>query len=285
MSPRSKNNIIATAFALGAMLGGAGLGLIAQGITIPNTFVNQTTASATQVNANFTSLAAGALNRAGGTMTGTLTAQQITPASTATYDLGTTATRFRDGWFSRTLTVGGGITAGSGVVGIVDSTGKIPALSSTYLTDLSGANLTTLNGTNVSSGTVAVARLGTGTPTNANFLRGDGTFATVINATEFNAGNSATAITLNFATNGPLQKVTRTGSATYTLTAPTYAGTVMLRLIHEATATAYTVTFSPAVKYPSGTAPTWTNTSGAVDIISLYWDGAAWWGVQSPNFS
>lgn len=40
------------------------------------------------------------------------------------------------------VVAGGGITAGTGAVGIVNTSGKIPALSSTYVADLSGANLT-----------------------------------------------------------------------------------------------------------------------------------------------
>ena len=40
------------------------------------------------------------------------------------------------------LAVSSGITAGSGAVGIIDSTGKIPAISSTYFASLSGVNLT-----------------------------------------------------------------------------------------------------------------------------------------------
>lgn len=40
------------------------------------------------------------------------------------------------------LVSGGGITAGTGAVGIVNTAGKIPALSSTYFADMSGANLT-----------------------------------------------------------------------------------------------------------------------------------------------
>ena len=40
------------------------------------------------------------------------------------------------------IDVAGGITAGTGNVAIVNAAGKIPALSSTYLADLSGANLT-----------------------------------------------------------------------------------------------------------------------------------------------
>lgn len=52
-----------------------------------------------------------------------------------------------------------GLQVGSGGVGIIDTTGKIPALSSTYLANLSGANLTSLNASNITSGTVPDARL------------------------------------------------------------------------------------------------------------------------------
>ena len=44
----------------------------------------------------------------------------------------------------------------------------------------SGASLTNLNGSNIASGTVPVARIGTGTKDTTTFYRGDGTFQTVI---------------------------------------------------------------------------------------------------------
>ena len=50
------------------------------------------------------------------------------------------------------LDIGGGLNAGSGNVGIIDTSGKIPALSSTYIADLSGANLTALVAANISAG-------------------------------------------------------------------------------------------------------------------------------------
>jgi phage FluMu protein gp41 len=58
------------------------------------------------------------------------------------------------------LDVGGGINAGTGNVSLVGTDGKIEGpLSSTIIDDLSGANLTTLNASNISSGTLAAARL------------------------------------------------------------------------------------------------------------------------------
>lgn len=40
------------------------------------------------------------------------------------------------------LTVGGGVTAGTGAVALVNTAGKIPAISGTYFADVSGASLT-----------------------------------------------------------------------------------------------------------------------------------------------
>jgi hypothetical protein len=64
------------------------------------------TISSAQFTANFTAISSNALNRTGGTMTGTLTTQAVVPSTTNTYDFGTDATRFRDGYISRDLFVG-----------------------------------------------------------------------------------------------------------------------------------------------------------------------------------
>lgn len=149
-------------------------------ITLTYTFVPHTTAASAEVNANFSLLATRALDKTGDTMTGNLT------FTDATYDIGASgATRPRHGYFSGNLVIGGALTVGtsltigSGTVALVGTDGKINGpLSSTIIDDLSGANLTTLNATNLSSGTVATARLGSGSASATTFLRGDSSWAT-----------------------------------------------------------------------------------------------------------
>ena len=54
----------------------------------------------------------------------------------------------------------------------------------------SGASLTNLNASNIASGTVPTARLGSGTANSSTFLRGDSTFATVTSTTINNNANN-----------------------------------------------------------------------------------------------
>ena len=78
------------------------------------------------------------------------------------------------------LDVGGGLNIGTGNVSLVGTDGKLEGpLSSTIIDDLSGANLTSLNAGNISSGTLAVARGGTGATslTDGGILMGGGTGA------------------------------------------------------------------------------------------------------------
>lgn len=60
---------------------------------------------------------------------------------------------------SALLDVQGGAQFGSSNVNLINSTGKIPALSSSYFSNLSGSAITNLNASNLSSGTVSSSRI------------------------------------------------------------------------------------------------------------------------------
>ena len=89
--------------------------------------------------------------------------------------------------FSEDIKVGSGVTIspdGDGFyTGVVTATTFSGALAASNLTGalpaVSGANITNLNASNLASGTVPTARLGSGTASSSTFLRGDSTFQTV----------------------------------------------------------------------------------------------------------
>ena len=145
-------------------------------VSVPHSFVAGQVASPDDVNSNFNTIASQALNRTGsGTITGDIAmaaglhiggvdiAGTLCATCSPTF-AAVTVTGASGSAISVTggVTIGGGLTAGSGVVGIVGTDGRIPALTSTYLASLNGSALTGLSASNVSSGTLAVARGGTG---------------------------------------------------------------------------------------------------------------------------
>ena len=77
----------------------------------------------------------------------------------------------------------GDVIVGSGITvspdGDIFATGVTTATTFSGAFSGSGANITALNASNIASGTVPTARLGSGTASSSTFLRGDSTFQTV----------------------------------------------------------------------------------------------------------
>lgn len=147
----------------------------------------------------------------------------------------------------------------------------------------SGASLTNLNASNLASGTVGTARLGSGTANSTTYLRGDGTWATVSGAST-SANNTWTAaqrgavsaltygatVTPNFDASNNFS-LTATGN--FTLANPT--GTItpgqsgVIVITQDATG-GRTISWGTYFKGAGGTKPTLSTAPGAVDVISYY---------------
>mgnify|MGYP003631724234 CR=1 FL=1 len=72
---------------------------------------------------------------------------------------------------------------------------------------------------------------------------------------------------------------------TFTFTAPTKAGTFILKLVQDSVGSR-TITLPATVKFIGGTAPTLTTTATTgTDILTMYYDGTSYFLVEALNFS
>lgn len=100
---------------------------------------------------------------------------------------------------------------------------------------------------------------------------------------EHNAGNSSTALTVNFA-NGAAQVVTMTANCTFTFSNGVAGGAYVVRLVQGGSGS-YTVTWPSSVVWPGGSAPTLSTTVGYVDLINFYYDGTYYRGSFALGYT
>jgi hypothetical protein len=93
--------------------------------------------------------------------------------------------------------------------------------------------------------------------------------------TEVANGASGGTMTIDWGA-GQKQSVVLSDDTAFTFTAPDGPCNLMLKVIHASNTTTYTPTWaggSTNVDWPAATAPTFTQTSGSVDIVAFYYDG------------
>lgn len=99
----------------------------------------------------------------------------------------------------------------------------------------------------------------------------------------YSAGNSGASLTIDW-NNGASQHVTMTGNCTFTFSNPAQPGWYALRLAQDGTGSR-TATWPATVKWSGAAAPTLTTTASRVDLVTFYWDGAAYLGASILNFT
>ncbi len=263
--------------------------LVAQ-ITVPNTLVAGTTITAAGLNTNFTTIANHALDRiSGGNLTGNVTADALVTLDGV--DVGVQACVSCTPTHSKltlsdtsatSLTVGGGMTIGTGAVALVNTTGKIPAISSTYFASLAGTNLT------------GVALLGSANVfTSTNTFQGVTTFSArgdLLTYTETKSvvvPGGAPVIDLALGTHFTYSNL---AAPTFTISNPPTsgkAGSFTLAITGDGNSRPPVWTGMGTVKWAAAAAPTITITNGKTDILTFltYDGGTTWYGfVGGQNF-
>ena len=97
----------------------------------------------------------------------------------------------------------------------------------------------------------------------------------------YDNGNSGTSKAIAW-DNGNNQKVLITGAVALTFTAPTNPGKFTIIIKQDSSGHAYTL---PTIKWVGGLAPTLSSTANAIDILTVLYDGSAYYGSFGGGFA
>lgn len=188
--------------------------------------------------------------------------------------IGSTGTRIVKGWFTDltvTNAITGSVTGNAATATALQNARTIGGVSFDGTANITVSSAT--GGFAVSGGTLTAAAQ---TNTGILYLNGG-----VAESAVFSNGNSGTSKALNL-DNGNLQSLTITGAVTIALTTPTHPGKFTVIITQDGTGHVYSIS---GVKFPGGTAPSYSTAASKIDVISLIYDGTNWYGMGGIAFS
>ena len=101
---------------------------------------------------------------------------------------------------------------------------------------------------------------------------------------EFDNGASGNAKTIDWRV-AQKQKIDITGAtAVLSFTPPYGVSNLLLRIVQDATGGRF-ITWPASVKWAGAVAPVLSTASGAMDIVTLYYNSSSYFGVASLNFA
>lgn len=135
---------------------------------------------------------------------------------------------------------------------------------------VAGALTVSTGGLTVTAGGLTVSAGGASVTGNLTLAGGQ------INAVRYDAGNSSTAVTVNW-NNGNVQRVRLTGNATLTFSNPVAGAMYTLEVLQDGTGSR-TVTWPAAVLWDNGLTPTITTTANRKDVFVFLYNGTNYYG-------
>jgi len=204
-------------------------------------------------------------------------------------------TAIADAYVADNLTISGGTVDNSVIGGTTAAAGTFTDLTASGTLTLGGtavtstaAELNILDGVTATTAEINyldVTTLGTTEASKAVTADANGVVTFDNGTIEESTALSGTSVTVNLR-DGDNFTHTLSGNTTYTFSNPAASGKVSaftLKIVQDASASGYTVTWPTSVDWPSATAPTLTATASAVDyfVFITHDGGTTWYGFTS----